>query len=95
MFLHRYLFFINIITSALYFSNTNILFINDVDSAKIVDIVDFIFSHKDSGFTYLGFFSDPGTSVIDKINALVGSNVKACIIEKSEDILSIIPKNEE
>ena len=75
--------------------NTNILFINDVDNAKIVDIVDFIFSHKDSGFTYLGFFSDPGTSVIDKINALVGSNVKACIIEKPEDILSIIPKNEE
>ena len=75
--------------------NTNILFINDVDSAKIVDIVDFIFSHKDSGFTYLGFFSDPGTSVINKINALVGSNVKACIIEKPEDILSIIPKNEE
>lgn len=76
--------------------NTEILFVRDTESdlaPRLIDLMDFIYSHKDSGFTFIGFQASlnpelPG--VVEKIRALGLPNTMAMIInEKPEEILQL------
>lgn len=71
--------------------NTEIMFVKQVEDhwgEQIVDLMDFIYLHKDSGFTFIGIQgTDQG--VVDKINSLGVSTIKAGLIEEPEDIFGL------
>ena len=71
--------------------NTEIMFVKQTEDhwgEQIVDLMDFIYLHKDSGFTFIGIQgTDQG--VVDKINSLGVSTIKAGLIEEPEDIFGL------
>ena len=80
--------------------NTDIFFV-DVSSptwsVDIMDLMDWIYSHKESGFTFYGFivgtsqeFINRGQQVIDRINEFGISSIKAGWIKTEAEVLDLI-----
>lgn len=72
--------------------NTDVYFLNAGDPdfmEKVIDLVDFMYSHKDSGFCYVGVFGNPKSEVIQKLNDLGGSNIKVVQILEHKDIVEL------
>ena len=77
--------------------NTDVYFLDYRDedfTEKLIDLMDVLYSKKDSGFCYVGILGEPKESIISKINDLGGSNIKAIGIEEHKDIIGLF-KNED
>jgi 1-deoxy-D-xylulose-5-phosphate synthase len=59
----------------------------------IIDVIDFMYSRKDSGFCYVGIFGNPKAEVVEKLNSLGGSNIKTVMLNNHEDIIDKLFKN--
>lgn len=59
----------------------------------IIDVMDFMYSHKDSGFCYVGIFGNPKAEVVEKLNSLGGSNIKTVMLNNYEDIIDKLFKS--
>lgn len=55
--------------------------------AKTIDLMDFIYAHKDSGFCYVGILGNPDPQVVAKLNDLGGSNIK---VQPIQDYINLI-----
>lgn len=72
--------------------NTDVYFLDYRDedfTEKLIDLMDVLYSKKDSGFCYVGVLGEPKDSIISKINDLGGSNIKAIGIEEHKDIIRL------
>ena len=72
--------------------NTDVYFVNydeETFMEKLIDLMDILYSKKDSGFCYVGILGNPKDSVVDKINSLGGSTIKAMKLEKHIDIIKL------
>lgn len=80
--------------------NTDIFFLRPIPngwSTRVMDLMDWIYAHKDSGFTFYGVWEtesdemrEQGQQVIDKINSFGISAVKAGWIKSQADVLDLI-----
>lgn len=71
--------------------NTDVYFLNSSSenfTEDLIDVMDFLYSHKDSGFCYVGIFGDPKPEIVKKLNDLGGSNIKAGPIKDYIDIIN-------
>lgn len=55
--------------------------------AKTIDLMDFIYAHKDSGFCYVGILGNPDPQVVAKLNDLGGSNIK---VQHIKDYINLV-----
>ena len=73
--------------------NTDVIYINSEDpdfTEQIVDLMDFIYLHKDSGFVFVGIFgNNVRDELIEKIDNFGGSNIRALKIEDHKDITKL------
>ena len=72
--------------------NTDVYFVSydeETFMEKLIDLMDILYSKKDSGFCYVGILGNPKDSVVDKINSLGGSTIKAMKLEKHIDIIKL------
>lgn len=72
--------------------NTDVYFLDAQDPSfmeKVIDLMDFIYSHKDSGFCYVGILGNPRQETVAKLNDLGGSNIKVQSIQEHKDIINL------
>ena len=72
--------------------NTDVYFLDVQDPSfmeKVIDLMDFIYSHKDSGFCYVGILGNPRQETVAKLNDLGGSNIKVQSIQEHKDIIKL------
>lgn len=72
--------------------DTDVLFVNyDLPNFNeaVIEIMEFIYEHKDHGFCFIGVLGDPAKEFIEHLNSLGGSNIRAIGLSKHIDIANL------